>query len=737
MAKRIERVDIAQDDVFGKIKESAKNAETEVDALNLTLQAVNAQIDEIKKKALNIKVGSGAKSLADVKAVNEAEKEAIRLAQEREKLEKMRIQTIKLYEKAESDASKKREKQAEKEAKIHAQREKQYNKEIEQANQAGAEYKRFRAELNKLEKQYLDLAVQGRETTDEGRKLLAQINSMRETSDKANTSIKRFNDNVGNYPNTFKSAIGMLSQFGVTLGASFLGGQLISVLKENEDAVAGFRTIVSDLNDTEFGKFQSEINKVANDTKRSTTEIAQSFETIAGLNAEFAKTSDGIGDVSEAVSILSKASKGELQPTAENLVGIMNQFDLSANQADRTINVLAAGQAVGASSIQQSAEAYKNFGSVAKASNIDLEKSQALIQVLGKFSIFGAEAGTKLRGVTLQLQKANLGYASGQFNINDALAEYNEKISKKSSQQDKDALSLKVFGAENITAGKIISANIPLLEKFEKGVTGTDEAQKAAAINSNTLSNRWQELKNQATNLITTNASVGSGLDGLKNTIGFVADNLGTIIPMIAKLTAGFVAFKAIQGVVNTDFKALLSNFTNLKKGADEAGKSTGGFGNALKGVGWTLAIGLAVELGMKLWDVASGAQAARDAMARYEKQLAKSNEETQKKINDLQEREKQRIAELNELLKDKRISQAQYVKLVNEAKNATANELLTSKKIANDRKERYKDLKNELLELKKKDVGMIRMFCCPQLYSPQKLAHLSPLLCYHASSHS
>ena len=43
--------------------------------------------------------------------------------------------------------------------------------------------------------------------------------------------------------------------------------------------------------------------------------------------------------------------------------------------------------------------------------------------------------------------------------------------------------------------------NTELIEKYTKGVTGTTEAQKAAEINSNTLSNRWKEFKNTLTTL--------------------------------------------------------------------------------------------------------------------------------------------------------------------------------------------------------------------------------------------
>lgn len=278
----------------------------------------------------------------------------------------------------------------------------------------------------------------------------------------------------------------------------------VNEARKYEDALASFHTIVSDKSEKEFKQYENSIKKLGDKTSSTYEDVAASYEKIAGLNETFARTPEAISAVTEATITLARASRQDLGTSAENLVGIMNQFDLQANQASRTINVLAAGQAVGAATIAQSAEAYKNFGSTAKAANITLEQSQALIQTVGKFMILGAEAGTKLRGSVSKLQDAGFGYASGQFQINDALEEARKKYDRLSSAQKKDAFITKTFGLENKNVGLILLNNIGLYKDFTTAVTGTNEAQKAAEINQKTLSARYEKMKAQVKNLAVT-----------------------------------------------------------------------------------------------------------------------------------------------------------------------------------------------------------------------------------------
>lgn len=333
------------------------------------------------------------------------------------------------------------------------------------------------------------------------------------------------------------------------IAAAVLGTFHFSVdaIKRYETAVQSFRTIVSDLSDKDFAKYESEIIRVAKFTNRSAIDVAESFEKIAGLNAEFAKTSAGLGQVSQAAIILAKASRMELGDSAENLIGIMNQFSLSAAQSDRVINVLAAGQAVGAANIRQTAEAFVNFGAVAAGANITLEQSVGLVQTLGKFSLFGSEAGNKLKGAILRLQRAGVGYASGQFQINDALADANKRIAKLATAKQKDAAITKMFGAENIIAGKILLANAGLFNDFTKKVTGTSEAQKAAEINSNTLSVSINNLQNKWVNMLVSSDQARTSLFAVNKTVQWLTKNLETIVSVGIKILLFFAAWKAIM----------------------------------------------------------------------------------------------------------------------------------------------------------------------------------------------
>lgn len=325
---------------------------------------------------------------------------------------------------------------------------------------------------------------------------------------------------------------------------------------EYEKAVASFRTIVSDLSETDFSEFKKKITEVAYATSKGTVEVAQSFEKIAGLNPEFARTAEGLGLVSKAAITLAKASSMELAPATENLVGIMNQMGLSADQADRVINALAAGQAVGAASISQTAEAMTNFGASAKSANVSLEQSVALVQTLAKYGQLGADAGDKLRTSFIRIQQTGFGYKSGKFDIVDALTEMKARYDSLGSSFAKDDMLAKVFGATQIITGQILLKNIDLFKQFTKEVTGTSEAQKAADINSRTLANRAQELANKFQTIVTTSKNVGMGVELVTSAIGFLTSHMEGLLTLATLVAGSFVAVRGSMLLMTMTTKA-------------------------------------------------------------------------------------------------------------------------------------------------------------------------------------
>jgi len=370
----------------------------------------------------------------------------------------------------------------------------------------------------------------------------------------SNKSEKLFKNLTPGLSDASKQFLQMASSAAVVAGVIATARFSATSIMEYETAVQSFRTIVSELNDIDFAKFKDAITDVAKESGKSTTDVATAFEKIAGLNAKFAETPAAISAVTSAAITLSKASRDELGVSAENLVGILNQFSLGATEANRTINVLAAGQAVGAASISQTSESFKVFGAVAKQSNLSLEQSVALTEVLASKQIMGAEAGTALRGTLVRLKASGLGYKSGLFDTRDALEEVNQKYNKLKTAKEKDALLDKVFGTINLTTGSILMNNIKLYDKFTKGVTNTTEAKNAAEINSKTLATALDRLKDKWITMITTSEGAGVGLSKVKDIIKLVTDNLDQIV----SIGINVIKFFALWKVANIAMKGLM-----------------------------------------------------------------------------------------------------------------------------------------------------------------------------------
>lgn len=316
-----------------------------------------------------------------------------------------------------------------------------------------------------------------------------------------------------------------------------------NAIKEYDKAV-GSLLAVTGLTKEEFKPFGAEIARVAKVTKTSSIDTAKAMETIGSANSELLKSPAAMGAVTLAAITLSQAAGDELQPTAQNLVGVMNQFSLGAEHASRTMNVLAAGTKVGAATIPDVAESMKNFGAVAHGANITLEQSVALVEVLGTKSIFGAEAGTKLRGSILKLQAAGVGYKSGQFNINQALDETNKKLSKLKTAKERDALVSKMFGAENVTTGKILLSNVELFGKWTKEVTATNEANIQAAKKNATLEASTKQLTNAWVTMITTNETSTKGVSQLTAVIQYLTENLDQVVYWTLLVIKTYIALR-------------------------------------------------------------------------------------------------------------------------------------------------------------------------------------------------
>lgn len=323
-----------------------------------------------------------------------------------------------------------------------------------------------------------------------------------------------------------------------------------------EDSQASLKSITGlDDKDIEWltgfaRKLSTSITKEGVRIKASSSEIIDGYTVIGSKRPELLKNKEAMAEVTKQALTLAAAGKIDTVEAFEAVTASMNQFNEGADQANRIINVLGAGSLEGSAEIGDLAGSMKNAGTVAASSNLSLEQTVALLEVLASKQLLGEEAGTKLRGAILKMKEANVGYASGLFNMRDGLSEINQKLAEKKTAAERDAYMQKVFGTENITAGQILLDNVDNYEKLTKAITGTTVAEKQAAINTGTDSAKWAQKKNRYN-------EIGMTLvKKLNPALLELADNGISILQVFVKYPGLAVALISVVGLLTAAYVA-------------------------------------------------------------------------------------------------------------------------------------------------------------------------------------
>lgn len=297
----------------------------------------------------------------------------------------------------------------------------------------------------------------------------------------------------------------------------------------------------------------------------SATTQLEAFQTVLSkFGPDLAKTPDALGKVSESVNILAKAAGLDAAQSVDVLSNAMLQFGVDASdpakladESARFINVLAASAKVGAAEIPQVGEAILQAGVAASGAGISFEETNAAIQGLAIGGKVGSEAGVGLRNVMNKLidggkeqedvlKKVGLSYSDLGNTLTTSEKEGGgfaatlEKLKKGletiENPAEKAAALTKLFGAENASSAGILLNQVDNIKLFTQGVTGTNEAVTQAAINQDTLTQRFEKLK------ATLEVGVIKAFQAFQPVVKFVFDNLNTIVPILTPFALGLAA---------------------------------------------------------------------------------------------------------------------------------------------------------------------------------------------------
>ena len=195
----------------------------------------------------------------------------------------------------------------------------------------------------------------------------------------------------------------------------------------------------------------------------------------------------GLNELAEQSVTLAEASGMSLDAVANALAATVNQFGLSADEAGRVTNVLAAGSKYGAAEIEDLSNSFRIAGATASAMGLSVEATAGALEILSQANLKGHESGTALRNIIIRLN-TELGVDLGETSLGKALEALQPKL--------EDAAYLtKVFGVENIAAAQFLIQNARAVDEMTAKVTGTNTAMEQAAVRTDTQMHKYMQMK--------------------------------------------------------------------------------------------------------------------------------------------------------------------------------------------------------------------------------------------------
>jgi TP901 family phage tail tape measure protein len=224
---------------------------------------------------------------------------------------------------------------------------------------------------------------------------------------------------------------------------------------------------------------------------KSADAIVDAYTKVGSKRPELLANKEALNEVTKEAMILASAADSELDPAVDALTMTLNQFNASADDSRRIINVLAAGSKFGAGNIPYLTTAIEKSGTVASDANISIEELVGTIETLAPRMTAPEQAGTGLRNVILKLQQST-------DDVNPAIKGLLPSLDNLAKKNLSVAEMSKLVGLENITVLKILMNNRDELQNYTAAVTGTSIALEQAATNTDNNASKLEQARNKA-----------------------------------------------------------------------------------------------------------------------------------------------------------------------------------------------------------------------------------------------
>ena len=455
-----------------------------------------------------------------------------------------------------------------------------------------------------------------------------QFDAIDQAAVQASSSTNRFGNICGRLKMPDLNAfLGVAERLGGVLGNLSQGGMNFGQSMADLSSITG---IAGD----DLKALGENARKVGQDSGLGAGTAARAYAILASQIDVATIGMSGLNNLQEKSVTLAQASGMSIDAAATSLAGTINQFGLTANEAERVINVLAAGSKYGAAEIEELSQSFKVVGSAASAMGLTVEQSAGALEVLSKANLKGSEAGTALRNIILKLN-TELGVDLSRTSLSTALDTLKPRLT--------DAAYLsKLFGMENIAAAQYLIQNSTAIEEMTRKVTGTSVAQEQAAVRTETTAHKMEILRAKVDDIKISFANLLGPTSAYASVIGENAVVLASfyqlgngVVSVLGKYNVAaktaVIAQMSFNGVVNLGKRALYIYQMQVLTARAAIVSTTGAtklMNIAIAASPYVLAAVAAVALGVAIYKMATRSSEAERAQKRLGDAMADMNKE-------------------------------------------------------------------------------------------------------------
>jgi len=368
--------------------------------------------------------------------------------------------------------------------------------------------------------------------------------------------INQLNNKVSGFE---KSLMGLRNQLIGTFGAY----QVIGAIQSSITTLAEYDKVITQVG-VITGASSEDFNKLDKSARSLGSTTQYTAKQVAELQLEFGRlgfSTKEILDSTRATVNLATATGEGLARSAEIAGSTLRAFQMDASQMGRVTDIMAASLNSSALTLDSFADAIKYVSPVAKATNVSLEETSAMMSVLADAGIKGTQAGTSLRRIFTMLTDGG-----------KPLQERLEELSK---------AGITLAGA-NDEVGLYAQTALLVLANQKERITELTKAYRNSIGATDSMARAMED------NLATSITKVGTAWDALilsfkesKGVLKDVAEAAADALNLMAGGTgADIIKFnsllKGVQNSISLNQPIRTEQFKNLVRLADKLGKKLG-----------------------------------------------------------------------------------------------------------------------------------------------------------------